>query len=264
MLSMRTIAFSLSLVLIFVIPWEGALQLPGQSTAAKLLGLAVGAFWIATVVVTGRFRKPGPFHIAVALFVVWNAVSIFWSADVSRSMNRVVTWIQLLAMVLILWDLYTTRAALLAGLQAYVFGAYIAVGSAIANYFAGNPVYTNYQRFSSGETNPDGFGFIIVLGIPIAWYLAGSMSEDRKGRLLRLVNYAYIPVAFIGIALSGTRTAMIASIPAIAFCIASLGRLELRARIAVVVLLSLTVLILLPGLAPDPRRNHSRPCREPS
>ncbi len=243
---MRTIAFSLSLVLIFVIPWEGALQLPGQSTAAKLLGLAVVAFWIAPVVVTGGFRNPGPFLIAVGLFVVLNAVSICWSADVNRSINGVVTWIQLLVMVLILWDLYTTRAALLAGLQAYVFGAYIAVGGALANYFAGNPIYTNYQRFSSGETNPDGFGFIIVLGIPMAWYLAGSMSEDRKGRLLRLVNYAYIPVAFLGIALSGTRTAMIASIPAIAFCIASLGRLELRARIAVVVLLSSAVLILLP------------------
>ena len=41
----------------------------------------------------------------------------------------------MLLLVFILWDLYTTRSALLAGLQAYILGAYVAVGSAVNNYF---------------------------------------------------------------------------------------------------------------------------------
>ena len=37
---MRTFAFRLSLVFIFLIPWEGVLELPGMGSAARLIGLA--------------------------------------------------------------------------------------------------------------------------------------------------------------------------------------------------------------------------------
>lgn len=244
---MRAIARSLSLVLIFVIPWEGVIRLPGLGTAAKLIGLAAGAFWLVTVVVTGRFRKPRLFHIAVSLFVLWNAISVFWSADADRSVAHMVTLAQLFILVLILWDLYTTRSALLAGLQAYVLGAYVAIGLTVSNYLAGNVFYTYYQRFSPGDTtNPDGFGFIIALGIPVAWYLALSTNTTKTSGLLKLANYAYIPAAFLGLALSGTRTAMIAAVPGMAFGLASLTRLRLASRAAIFVLLALAILILLP------------------
>jgi O-antigen ligase len=149
-------------------------------------------------------------------------------------------------LVFILWDLYTTRARVLAGLQAYILGAYVAAGSAIYNYFTGKVYYTNYQRFSAGETNPDGFGFIMALGIPVAWYLAGSIDKKGIGQFLRFVNYLYIPMALLGIALSGTRTALIASVIGMAFGLASLTRVRLFARILIFVLLSSAILILLP------------------
>jgi len=149
-------------------------------------------------------------------------------------------------MVCILWDLYTTQSSLLAGLQAYILGAYVAVGSAVYNYFTGKVYYTNYQRFSPGETNPDGFGFIMALGIPLAWYLAGSINVSGMGRFLRFINYAYIPAALLGIALSGTRTALLASVVGMAFGLASLTRLRLAARIAVFLLLASIILFLLP------------------
>ena len=245
---MRTITFALSLVLIFVIPWEGVVRLSGLGTAAKLIGLVVAAFWVATVIMTGRFRKPGPFQIAVSLFVLWNAVSVFWSADLNETVAHVGSWVQLFVFVCILWDLYTTRTAVLAGLQAYVLGAYVAVGSALANYFAGSAFYTRYDRFSSGDTNPDGFGFIVALGMPVAWHLATSKSTSKLNGLLKLVNYAYIPAALLGISLSGTRTALIAMIPALAFGLASLTRLRLAARVAIFLLLTSAILILLPQL----------------
>lgn len=249
--TMRTSALALSLVFIFMIPWEGVVSLPGlgtagSSTGARLMGLAVAAFWLATVVVTGQFRKPGPFHIMVWLFVLWNALSVFWSADVDRTVTLLVTWAQLLVLVFILWDLYTTRAALLAGLQAFILGEYVAVGSAVASFLTGKVFYTHYQRYSSGDTNPDGFGFILALGIPVAWYLAASKSTTRMSGLLKLVNYAYIPAAFLGLALSGTRTALIASVVGMAFGLASLTRLRLTARTAIFLLLTSALLILLP------------------
>jgi O-antigen ligase len=242
---MRSIAFALSLVFIFLVPWEGMVRFPWGSVA-RVLGLAIGAFWLATVVITGRLRKLSPLHVLVCLFVLWNAVSVFWSANPNRSVAHLRTWIQTLVLVFILWDLYTTHAAILAGLQAYILGAYVAVGSAVSNYFSGNAYYTYYQRFSPGDTNPDGFGFILALGIPLAWYLGNSKSTSRMSPLLKFLNYAYIPAAFLGLALSGTRTALIASLVGMAFGLASLTRLRLWARIAIFLLLTSAIFILLP------------------
>jgi O-antigen ligase len=173
-------------------------------------------------------------------------MSVFWSTQPSETIRHAITWTQLLVFVLIMWDLYTTQTTVWAGLQAYVLGAYVAIGSAVANYFSGAVYYTNYERFSAGDTNPDGFGFILALGMPVAWHLANSKSTTKIGTLLRLINYFYIPAAFLGISLSGTRTALIATIPAMMFGLASLNRLRLGLRVAIFLLLTSAILFLLP------------------
>ena len=221
---MRTITYILSLLLIFIIPVEGLLRIPGIGTIAKAVGLVVGVVWLATVIFTRRLRRPSGFQVLLILFVAWNALSILWSANPQRTANHVVTWVQLLALSLMFWDIYTTRPAIQGGLQAYVLGAYVAVGSALQNYLSGRAFYTNFERFASGDTNPDGFGFILALAIPIAWYLATSPNSTSGRGLWRFVNYAFIPVAFVGLALSGTRTALIASIVGMLFGLIMLTR----------------------------------------
>lgn len=244
---MRTITFALSLVFIFFVPWEGVIEIPGLGTAAKMAGIALAAAWLATVLLTAQIRRPRPFHVVVFLFVLWNGLSIFWTADPGRTVTHLQRWVQLFILVFILWDLYTTREALLAGLQAFILGEYIAIGFALSNFLSGDVFYTHYQRFSyADQSNPDGFGIIVVLGIPVAWYLASIKSPWKIGSLLKLVNYAYIPMAFLGLSLSGTRTALLASIVGMAFGIASLTRLRLVARLAIFLLLAAAILTLLP------------------
>ncbi len=243
---MRKVTYLLSLFMIFVIPIEGLLRFPGVGTMAKGAGLAVALVWLLTLLVTGHMRKPGTMQVLLILFVAWNALSILWSANPDRTGNHVWTWIQLLAMSLMLWDIYTTRGAILNGLQAYVLGAYVAVGSALSNYLSGRAFYTNYERFASGDSNPDGFGFIVALGVPIAWYLAASHNTGKGRGLWRFVNYAYIPVAFIGLALSGTRTALLASIVGMLFGVIMLTRVRLWIRIVIFLLLAASVIYLVP------------------
>lgn len=243
---MRTITIALSLVLNFMIPWEGVVRIPGLGTGVKLLGFALAGFWLATILTTKRLRKPGPFQIVLCIFVIWHALSVFWSANPGRSAAHALTWFQLLLLVFIWWDLYTTRTTVLAGLQSYVLGAYVSLGSAIGNFLSGKVFYSHYERYSAGETNPDGFGFLLAVGIPIAWYLAISENTPRKFRWLRFVNYAYIPLAFMGIALSGTRTALIASIVGTAFGLASLTRVRIWVRIAILLLIIGASFYLLP------------------
>lgn len=243
---MRTITIALSLVLNFMIPWEGVVRIPGLGTGVKLLGFALAGLWLATILTTKRLRKPGPFQLMLCLFVMLHALSVFWSDNPNRSAAHALTWFQLLMLVFIWWDLYTTRTTVLAGLQAYVLGAYVSLGSAIGNFLSGKVFYSHYERYSAGETNPDGFGFLLAIGIPIAWYLAISENTPGKIRWLRFVNYAYIPLAFMGIALSGTRTALIASIVGMAFGLASLTRVRIWVRVVILLLLILSSFYLLP------------------
>ena len=241
---MRTIAFWLSLVLIFSIPCEAVIEYPVLGSASRVIGIALATFWVGTVVVTGRFRKLTPFHIAILVFICWNALSIFWTANANRTLEHLLTWIQLFLMIFILWDLYTTRETILAGLQMYVLGCYVALGSTIINFLVGNTFY--YERYSAVGTSPDDLGAILAIGIPMAWYLANAKRNSKFSYLLQVVNYAYIPAALLGISLSATRLALVATIPGILFGLASLTQVKLSARITIFVFLIVAAYYLLP------------------
>jgi hypothetical protein len=163
---MRTVTFWLSLVLIFVMPWENIIEIRSLGTLAKGTGLLMMVFWAATVLVTGGFRKPRPFHLVVFLSVLWNAVSILWSVNVDRTVGHLLTYFQIFGLVLILWELYTTPAALKAGLQAYVLGGYVSIGSLMANYTA--DIKAVSQRYSATVFNANDLGLILALGLPVA------------------------------------------------------------------------------------------------
>lgn len=241
---MRTVAFWLSLILIFIIPWENVVFFGGLGTLSKATGLLVAAFWVVTVVITGRFRKPHPFLLAVYLFVLWNTVSVFWSVDIERTVSSVLTFFQLAGLVWILWDLYTTPAALKAGLQAYVLGACASIGSLLANYFAG--IQRSYLRYSATGFNQNDLALILALGIPVAWHLAISGSNSRKTALLRLVNYAYVPAAILAILLTASRGAVVAALPAFLFVLGSLSRLKLFSRVLICTALVGALFVLQP------------------
>lgn len=241
---MRKLTYLLSLLLIFTIPWETVVEDETLGSITRLMGFALAASWALMVVTTGRIRRPTPFHVAVLLLVLWNAVSIFWSGNGARTSQHILTWVQLAAMVFILWDLFVTRAAFQSGLQAYILGAYVVFGNTIANFFSGNTYY--WERFSAEGTNPDDLGIVLALGIPVAWYLAGRKSVVPGGFLLKWANYAYIPAALLGIALSGTRTALIAAIPGILFGLLSISRVSLWAKAALAVLFVAATFLITP------------------
>lgn len=246
---MQTLPFLLSLVFVFCIPFEGVVQIPLFGTGTKFIGLVLAFVWVGTVALSRRMRSPGPLQIAASVFVLWSVSSLLWSDNPGISVIQVTTWVQVLALVFILWDVFTTRQRILAALQAFVLGEYVAIAAAGANFFSGNVFYTHYQRFSPSEyTNPDGYGIMVAMGIPVAWYLAGWLSGTRWGSLLNIVNYGYVPAALVGITLSGTRTALVAAIPGMAFGLATLTQLPVRVRIAVFLGLTAAVLLVLPHL----------------
>jgi O-antigen ligase len=249
---MRTIAFWLSLILIFMIPWENSVTIASLGTLIRVTGLLVAAFWVVTVLATGRFRKPHPFHLTVCLFVLWNVISAFWSVDVDWTVLRIQTYFQLAGLVLILWDLYTTPAALKAGLQAYVLGAYVSIGSTVANYLAGRAAsdFSSWRRYTGAGLDANSLALILALGLPVAWHLAVSAGNSKKSDVFRLVNYAYIPPALFAILLTASRMGLLITVPAFLFILGTFTRLKLFSR-ALIFAALIGALFALQALVPQ-------------
>lgn len=244
---MRVAALSLSVLVIFLIPIEATITLGGFGSATRLAGLLLIMTWLLLVIVSNKIRRPHLFHFAIALFVLWNACSIFWSLDAGRTFNRLVTYAQLVALSYILWDLYLTPAMIQVGMQAYVLGAYLSVGGTIYNFAMGNDVS---GRFGATGFNLNDIGLILALGLPVSWYLATNARADSSLRFFRLLNYAYIPAAFFSIVLTASRGSLIASLPVFLYILWTFHRLRPLPRLVIFVAI-VGSLFTLQSLVPE-------------
>ena len=225
---MKHLAWQMSLVLIFVIPVENTIMITGIGTISRLVGMVVAAVWLLAIVVEGKVRKPGLFHGLVTAFVAWSAISLFWSVDPTETVRTIRTNVQLLVLVFLLWDLYSTPTRIRAGLQAYVLGTWVAIANIVFNMLSGST--GSFNRYTVEGFNADTAGLMMALAMPMAWGLGMLQIREHRAGLLRWLNLAYMPAAFLGIALTATRTALISTIPAILFAVASLARLSAGRR----------------------------------
>lgn len=247
---LRTITFWLSLVMIFMIPWESGAVVDQFGSLARMIGLLVGGLWLGTVLATGQIRKWKPFHLLLLLFLFWNVISLLWTVSVSATMDRIQTYVQLVVMVFLIWDLFTTPEALKLGLQAYILGSGVSLWGILSNYF--NDLAVHGGRYTAFGFNVNGIATIFLLGIPVAWYLA--VTSDAKGSkihgILRVVNFAYVPLAIFAIVLTASRTALFGVVPAIWFMLGSLTRLKPVSRVLVAIAF-FGVLFFLQPLVPQ-------------
>lgn len=231
---MRKIAFWLALVLIFTIPWENSVIIDGVGRITRVLGLFVAAFWLGTVLATGKFRQLRPFHLFIFLYFFWNGLTILWSSDLGDTLDRISTYVQLVGFAWLLWDLFTSREAVRAGLQVFVLGSYVSVIDTISNYLAGISRGST-PRYAASGFNANGLALIVALSLPIAWYLAISATSDgdKKNKLLSIINYAYLPLGVFAVLLTASRTALICMVPTFWFILGASARLRFVDRVLI-------------------------------
>ena len=249
---MRKITFWLTLCLIFTIPWEDGLSIPVIGSIAKLLGLVVAGFWFLTILSKGRFRKPHPFHAFVLFFFLWNIVSYTWSININDTLGRIITYGQIFILMIIVWEMFQKPAELAAGLQAYIFGAFVLIASSINNYLHGT-VAENYEvRYSATGVNAVDLVVFLLLGLPIAWHLF-AYSERNKNRVLKIINFSFLPLAIITVLLTGSRTSLFAIVPAVIYILwpKKVDIVQLGLRLIILVVSILGSLAFLPSSVID-------------
>lgn len=242
---MRKITYWLAVILIFIVPWEDSLSVSTLGSLARVMGLVVAVFWVATILLEGRFRKPHLFHVLVLLFFLWNFVSLFWSLDIESTIQRIKTYSQIFLLMLIFWEVFQKPDNLMAGLQAYIYGAYVLIASTIYNYINGTVAVAYEGRYSATGVNAVDLTMILMMGLPIAMQLFFAAGQENKGRILKLINLAYIPSSIFAIILTGSRTSLIAIIPFGIYLFAT-QQIKFDRKILVFGILLISLLVLLP------------------
>jgi O-antigen ligase len=223
---MERAAFALLWCFVFVLPWEEVVHLPGFGSVPRLVGLLACVVGVLEVLARGSLRPLSWFHLLAGLFVVWAGVSGFWTLDPEATRARLVTYLQLAALVWLIWEVAWSSRRCRALLAAYVLGACVAGIGTIHNYLSGVSLDAEAARFAGLNANPNDLGLTLVLGLPMAWYL--SLSERPTAWIWQL----YLPLGIAAILLTGSRGASLAALVALLIVPWTPGRLRFRTKAA--------------------------------
>lgn len=220
-------AFLLLALLVFTIPWEKSIVVPGVGTLTKLIG--AGAF----VASLPRWRSfhPTLLFAMLSAFVLWCGLTWFWSLDPGATLARVLTLLQLIVLFVLVSLEHRTRTLMMA----YSAGAAVACLLAVGRYFLG--MQTNWRRYAAPGFDPNDFGITIAIAIPLALYaLPGAAGR------------AAVVLYGLGIVLSASRSALIAASLALILT-AVFWRGQRVAALALLLLLAAGSTVLAPPAA---------------
>jgi O-antigen ligase len=195
-------AFALLVLFVFAIPLENALVLPGVGTFGRLVGLAAFAVGILAVIEKGHLRSPLPVHLVMLAFVIWASLSYFWTMSPDDSVEEILSYIQFLAMVWLIWELAPQPRLRVHLMQAYLVGTGVSAIGALLHIGAAAGVTRN----STFNMNPNDIGLRLALSVPMALYLAASEKQDFRVWLYRL----HMVLAVCALLMTGSRGGLIA------------------------------------------------------
>ena len=234
---MERVAFSVLMFFVFAIPWQNFILIEGIGTISRAIGLATVPISILAIAQQGRIRKLGLTFGMMLVFVWYVALSFVWSHNHSATLVHVLTYTQLVIMVFIFCQWIDTERRYRWILQAYIFGCCVLSFNLLQSYFLLN-ISEYSTRLSAQNVDPNELSATLVVGIPIAWYLANSSS---KRGLLEFVNLTITPLFVICILLTASRGGTIAMIVALSMLILSFAKSSIVIKIITIIFMILLV-----------------------
>lgn len=228
-------------IVVFAIPWENVVILPGVGTITRLLGMVAVGIGLCLVLVRGRVRRPSTFHWCALAFLLYGCASLYWTVDRVASVERVWKNVQIIALLWLIWEATSTPKRRAGLMQAYVFGAWVTVYQTYEMFRAGIGRVGGTRFAASQNFNPNDMGFLLVLALPLAWHL----SILHRNTLLRWINRLYIPAGLFTISLTGSRSGLI--LACLTLCIVpwSLHQVNLRIKVVTAAMLVAGVVLAL-------------------
>lgn len=232
--SLRQLAFASLWLLAFAIPWEDAVTISGFGTSARLIGVVAIGLGLFAIMERGSVRRPAPGHYMLILFVISAAVSYMWSLFPEGTWNQTLTYLQLLIMVWLIWELCPEAQHQLRLMQAYVLGTNISALDTIYEFFS--HVQADYQRYAGARLNANDLGLMMALSIPFSYYLL----MRSKGPMVWVYRLQLV-LAGTTVLLTASRGATLASLAALAIVPLTSSWLTAKQKAAVLLTGSLLV-----------------------
>ncbi len=231
------IAFGSLWLLVFAMPWEDAVTIPGFGTSVRLIGMITLGLGALAIVERGRIRKPAIGHVVMALFVVLAVVSVLWSLYPEGTLIEAFSYVQLFTMVWLIWELAPGVLEQMHLMRAYVFGTFV---SGIDTFYLFlSHQESVYQRYAGAKLDANDLGLIMALSIPMSYYLL----IQNRGRMVWVYRVQLI-LAGTTILLTASRGATLATVVALTIVPLTQARLYGRQKVA----LLLTVILLIGGI----------------
>jgi O-antigen ligase len=220
---------------VFSIPWEKSVLAPGVGTISRLLGILALAAGALVALRRKSIRPPNLALVLAALFVLWAAITWFWSLAPTETAARAWTLAQLLIMAALIWDQCRTPWRALHLMGAYVAGAVVASAATLVRYAQNHQTY--YRRYAAPGFDPNDLALTVALAIPLALYLA-----QRTRRLWPWIWRTSLVPAIAAILLTASRAALVAAFLAFLFLVFAWRHSDLTQRVFGLLLLTLLAL----------------------
>ena len=201
----RRIAFFFLLLFAASVPLEAIGHLGPLGSTARVAGIAAAASGAYALCTDLRARPANRTFFVFGAFVVWIALSYFWSGDPSKTFARASTCLQLLLLAWLIWQEARSTRACVALMKAYIAGAAVACADAIITH---HPAHNGVARFSIGD--PNDFGVVVVIAMVMAYHVAMTSSSGRT----KLVCAWFLPLGALAIFMTASRTAVVALLAA--------------------------------------------------
>src|SRR5215831_18773912 len=131
------IAYAVLCAFVILVPWgEDFLMLNGLVLATWIGFLLFGIAAMRTLVVR-QTRKPSLLHYWMLALVAWIMLSILWTTEREVTITRIGTYLQLLVLVWLVWELVSSQRLVQGLLQSYVIGSLIASSMTLYNFMTG-------------------------------------------------------------------------------------------------------------------------------
>jgi len=228
------LAFTSLWLLVFAMPWEDAITISGFGTGVRLIGMVAVGFGVLAIIERGKIRRPAAGHIVMGLFVLLAALSYMWSLYPEGTLTQTYSYIQLFAMVWLIWELAPRVRDQMRLMQAYVLGTFVSGIDTIYLFLSHQE--SVYQRYAGAGLDANDLGLIMALSIPMSYYLL----IENKGWTVWVYRIQLI-LAGIAILLTASRGATLATLVAVSIVPLTQARLTGRQRIALILTVSLLV-----------------------
>jgi O-antigen ligase len=212
---------------------KGTLSIPG------LIGLPV--FLIATqaILVRRHFRSLTTVHNLAFIYFSFCALSFLWTLAERDTIKRMITFAQIYAMMVIIWNFSNEKREVRGLLTAYLIGAVVAATNVFVNWGLGRSLQGS-GRYANEGSDPNELAVTLAIGLPIAWYLARTVSTG----FVRYLSWSFLPLGGLTILLTGSRAGFASMMTALLIIPVSLRKTGIAMRVVLVGYLALAGVVV--------------------